>query len=176
MSAPGGAEWPHGAAEDQGHRTAPGPAKLAARARAGRQRGRRRSGRTAAPGWALPPRRSGLQPRRLCTLTLTSFTCPARSWASRSTAGPTRRLGAHHGDHTTTSTGILAPLAIATKLSSASTTRERGLRQRPQHGNPVAAAGIRILNPVSSGPPLGGGRCNPHRDRRKLLVPVKPAS
>jgi hypothetical protein len=27
--------------------------------------------------------------------------------------------------------------------------------------------GVRILNPVSAGPPLGGGRCDPRRDRRK---------
>ena len=51
----------------------------------------------------------------------------------------------------------------------------KGLAAEAAAREPVAAAGIRILNPVSSGLPLGGGRCNPHRDRRKLLMPVKPA-
>jgi hypothetical protein len=61
------------------------------------------------------------------TLTLTSLTRPAYSFASRSSAGLTMRHGPHHGAQRSTRTGIDAASTISPKSSSpASTTHGNG--------------------------------------------------
>ena len=59
--------------------------------------------------------------REICgevsTLTLTSFTRPARSRASCSSAGLTARHGPHHGAHRSTMTGIVAASATSPKVA-----------------------------------------------------------
>jgi hypothetical protein len=52
------------------------------------------------------------------TLTLTSFTRPARSRASCSSAGLTARQGPHQGAHRSTMTGIVAASATSPKVAS----------------------------------------------------------
>jgi hypothetical protein len=87
------------AAENHGHRRPPGSAMLTARVLAGRQPGRRQSGRTAASGWARPRRRSG--PAAWAPLHVDQLHLPGEVTGGRSSAGSTRRPGAHHGCHIT---------------------------------------------------------------------------
>jgi hypothetical protein len=60
--------------------------------------------------------------REMCgevsTFTLISFTRPARSWASYSSAGLTMRQGPHQGAHKSTMTGMLAASATSLKVAS----------------------------------------------------------
>ena len=89
------------AAENHGHRIRPGTAMLTARVPAGRQPGRRQSGRTAASGWARPPRRSGPAAWAPLHVDVDHPHLPGEVTGGRSSAGSTRRQGAHHGDHIT---------------------------------------------------------------------------
>ena len=123
--------------------------------RAGRPVARRRSAgrrpaRRAAPArprW--PERRTAARSAaKASTFTLTSFTRPARSRASCSTAGLTMRQGPHQGACRSTMAGSLAASATSAKeVSSASAIHGSGRCHLPQRGVPAAAAGTRFAWP-----------------------------
>src|SRR6266540_2917829 len=96
------------------------------------------------------------------TLTLTSFSSPARSVAIRSSAGLTARHGPHHGAHRSTSTAGAAFSATSVKSRSpASTIHGSGPWQLPHRGRPSAAAGTRF--------------CFPHRGQVTVTVLFMPS-
>jgi len=83
--------------------------------------------------------------------TLTSFTWPACSRASRSSIGLTVRHGPHHGAHKSTKTGSTDFSTISAKLSvAASVIHGSGARHCPHRGPPAAAAGTRFFRPHTS--------------------------
>jgi hypothetical protein len=205
------------AAENHGHRIRPGPAMLTARVPAGRQPGRRQSGRTAASGWARPPRRSGPAAWAL-HVDLDHLHLPGEVTGGRSSAGSTRRHGAHHGDHIARVRRRGAPgdrdEAVVVGVDDLGqgawgSGRSAGIRPRPPGASccgrtsrtgpdvlawaskcvPPAATrrftadedglprreGVRILNPVSAGPPCAEVAVTRAATADKLLVLVKRA-
>src|SRR4249920_217400 len=85
------------------------------------------------------------------TLTLTSFTLPANSRDTCSSAGLTMRQGPHQGAHMSTTTGIVDCSTTSAKSSSpASTTHGSGAPQLPQRGLPTAELGTRFFRPQRS--------------------------
>jgi len=82
------------------------------------------------------------------TSTFTSFSSPARSRASCSSAGLTIRHGPHHGAHRSTSTGTFERSATSSKVtSSASAIQGSGSWHCAHVGVPLALAGTRFFRP-----------------------------